>query len=63
MCGAGWWREEGVWLPSLTCSLKKQEAGRKRKDAKEKEPQAQVGHTKSFDSFAFSLHHLAKSQP
>lgn len=40
--------EEGVWVPSLPRSLRKQEAGRINKGAKEKEQQTRVGHTKVF---------------
>lgn len=52
-------------LPTSPCPVKKQygEAGRERKGAKEEESQSQVESSKSFDSSAFSLHHLAKSQP
>lgn len=57
--------EECSRFPHCPCSVKKQrgEAGGEQKRAKEKESQPQVEYTKSFDASAFSLHHLAKSQP
>lgn len=39
------------------------EARRERKGAKEEESPLRVEHTKSVDSSAFSLYHLAKFQP
>ena len=51
----------GVCLASQLAVFSKEAGGRKEKGTKEKEPQPQVGHTKSLDSSAFSLHHLAKS--